>query len=189
MAACGAPIVGWLAERLGFDSSGSSAGGDADADIKRARALGVSLERGASHIGSQLQPSPLRWPPPLLRCPACCCDMQIPLSSPHLPLRARTCVTQDAVVICTALPWALCCLLYSGLHVTYPRCDACALRELSLPVTLDAAVHQCPTRLQLFTAPSPCLCSPLQGPPPGAAHTAHTLRLCAFPARAAAPAL
>ena len=29
---------------------------------------------------------------------------------------------QDAVVICTAVPWALCCLLYSGLHVTYPRC-------------------------------------------------------------------
>lgn len=32
---------------------------------------------------------------------------------------------QDAVVICTAVPWALCCLLYSGLHVTYPRCGGC----------------------------------------------------------------
>ncbi|PRW58308.1 MFS general substrate transporter [Chlorella sorokiniana] len=72
VAACGAPIVGWLAERLGFDSSDSSAEGDAD--IKRAKALG------------------------------------------------------DAVVICTAVPWALCCLLYSGLHVTYPRDRRLALR-------------------------------------------------------------
>ena len=39
MAACGAPIVGWLAERLGFDSSDSTGG--ADADVKRAKALGV----------------------------------------------------------------------------------------------------------------------------------------------------
>lgn len=73
MAACGAPIVGWLAERLGFDA-GSGTGADADADIRRARALG------------------------------------------------------DAIVICTALPWALCCLLYSGLHVTYPRDRRLALR-------------------------------------------------------------
>ena len=42
VAACGAPIVGWLAERLGFDSS---AGADADADIKRAKALGVRQAR------------------------------------------------------------------------------------------------------------------------------------------------
>jgi hypothetical protein len=62
VAACGAPIVGWLAERLGFDSNGggSGGGGDADADIKRAKVLG------------------------------------------------------DAIVLCTAIPWALCCLLYSG---------------------------------------------------------------------------
>lgn len=76
VAACGAPLVGWLAEHLGFDDGGSGGGGSdpsaADQDLKRAMALG------------------------------------------------------DAIVICTALPWALCCLLYSGLHVTYPRDRRCA---------------------------------------------------------------
>ncbi|KAL4431153.1 hypothetical protein ABPG75_006409 [Micractinium tetrahymenae] len=79
VAACGAPIVGWLAEHLGFDSGdsggGGSGGGGAEADLKRAKALG------------------------------------------------------DAIVICTAVPWALCCLLYSGLHVTYPRDRRLALRS------------------------------------------------------------
>jgi hypothetical protein len=56
VAACGAPIVGWLAERLGFAREG---GGDRT-DMQRAEALG------------------------------------------------------DAIVICTAVPWALCCLLFSG---------------------------------------------------------------------------
>lgn len=51
VAACGAPIVGWLAERLGFqgDDAGSGGGGlgpaasDVDQDLKRARALGDAV--------------------------------------------------------------------------------------------------------------------------------------------------
>lgn len=27
----------------------------------------------------------------------------------------------DAMLLCTAIPWALCALLYSGLHITYRR--------------------------------------------------------------------
>ncbi|EFN59499.1 hypothetical protein CHLNCDRAFT_138130 [Chlorella variabilis] len=72
VAACGAPVVGWLAERLGFNSA---EGGGGQTDAQRAQALG------------------------------------------------------DAIVICTAVPWALCCLLYSGLHVTYPRDRRLALRS------------------------------------------------------------
>ena len=57
MAACGAPIVGWLAERLGFEGDdtgggggggggvggGGAAGSDLSQDIKRARALGDAV--------------------------------------------------------------------------------------------------------------------------------------------------
>jgi hypothetical protein len=68
VAACGAPIVGWLAERLGFDSSGDGE----PSDMQRAKALG------------------------------------------------------DAIVICTAGPWALCCLLYSGVCVDGSACLAAA---------------------------------------------------------------
>lgn len=66
VAACGAPIVGWLAERLGF-TPGDSGESSPDKDLERAQALG------------------------------------------------------NAILICTAVPWALCTLLYTGLHVTYPR--------------------------------------------------------------------
>jgi hypothetical protein len=74
VAACGAPIVGWLAERLGFNAGGG--GGELPTDLQRAKALG------------------------------------------------------DAIVICTVVPWALCCLLYSGaggwgwLLLTGPAMDA-----------------------------------------------------------------
>ncbi|KAL6780780.1 hypothetical protein ACKKBF_B11780 [Auxenochlorella protothecoides x Auxenochlorella symbiontica] len=63
IAATGAPIVGWLAEHLGFSTDPSKPG----TDRERAVALG------------------------------------------------------NAIVICTCIPWALCCFLFTGLHVTYPR--------------------------------------------------------------------
>lgn len=63
VAATGAPIVGWLAQRLGFDTDPDKPG----TDRERCVALG------------------------------------------------------SAIVICTAVPWALCCLLFTGLHVTYPQ--------------------------------------------------------------------
>lgn len=62
LAATGAPIVGWLAERMGYDAGGKDA---PDQDVDSATALG------------------------------------------------------DAMLLCTAIPWALCALLCSGLHVTY----------------------------------------------------------------------
>lgn len=58
----GAPVVGWLAERMGYSGKGSPG-----KDLESAAALG------------------------------------------------------DALLICTAIPWALCALFYSGLHITYRR--------------------------------------------------------------------
>ncbi|KAL4859340.1 Zinc finger CCCH domain-containing protein 12 [Chlorella vulgaris] len=87
VAACGAPIVGWLAERLGFAREG---GGD-QTDMQRAEALG------------------------------------------------------DAIVICTAVPWALCCLLFSGLHVTYARDRRLALRSQRTRSGQAASLQLLPT--------------------------------------------
>jgi len=81
IAATGAPVVGWLAERMGFspddddnDDGGGSGGtaSPAERDIERARALGT------------------------------------------------------AMLICTALPWAICAFFFSGLHITYRRDKAAA---------------------------------------------------------------
>ncbi|KAK2075861.1 hypothetical protein QBZ16_001602 [Prototheca wickerhamii] len=63
IAATGAPIVGWLAEHLGFSTDPDTPSTDHD----RAVALG------------------------------------------------------SAIVICTVVPWTLCGLLFTGLHVTYPK--------------------------------------------------------------------
>lgn len=90
MAACGAPIVGWLAEHLGFDSGdpgGGGGGSGPEADLKRAKALG------------------------------------------------------NAIVICTALPWALCCLLYSGGWCA-DRTDS----SLADAAGLFAGLHLCSTQ-------------------------------------------
>ncbi|KAH7618077.1 hypothetical protein Ndes2526B_g06979 [Nannochloris sp. 'desiccata'] len=65
MASMAAPLVGWIAERMGFSTDDSEGGGSKDLDS--AAALG------------------------------------------------------DAMLICTAIPWAVCALLYSGLHITYRR--------------------------------------------------------------------
>jgi MFS family permease len=65
MASMAAPLVGWIAERMGF-STDDGDGGDSK-DLDSAAALG------------------------------------------------------DAMLICISVPWAVCALLYSGLHITYRR--------------------------------------------------------------------
>jgi MFS family permease len=68
IASMAAPVVGWIAERMGFstdDDPGDDGG--SSKDLESAAALG------------------------------------------------------DAMLICTAIPWAICALLYSGLHITYRR--------------------------------------------------------------------
>lgn len=67
MASCAAPVVGWIAERMGFSTDGGDDSGGDSKDLDSAAALG------------------------------------------------------DAMLICIAIPWALCTLLYSGLHITYRR--------------------------------------------------------------------
>lgn len=204
VAACGAPIVGWLAERLGFDSSDSPGG--ADADIKRAKALGVRERRGTLISGRQGRECG-RGVGRLVNFGVDVCagmDRQ-GRGLPHVPSRLAPC--QDAVVICTAVPWALCCLLYSGLHVTYPRCGARALmpawplresrpcfdrERTSLGPGLEGSQRlHCGAHATTHGAPSLHTLSPptSQRPPPGDAHAAHALGLRALPARHAAPAL
>ncbi|BDA50407.1 hypothetical protein COCOBI_16-0830 [Coccomyxa sp. Obi] len=68
IAACGAPLVGILAERVfGFKGAAEIDPGDVDQNLGKARALG------------------------------------------------------NALLCCMAVPWALCVIIYSGLHYTYPR--------------------------------------------------------------------
>ncbi|PSC76554.1 MFS general substrate transporter [Micractinium conductrix] len=118
VAACGAPIVGWLAERLGFDSdAGGSDTPGGEADMKRAKALG------------------------------------------------------DAIVICTALPWALCCLLYTGLHVTYPRDRRLALRSQR---TRSGYAPSLASIMPVTTVPSGELWEATPGATPGATPTIGT---------------
>lgn len=65
VASMGAPVVGWLVERMGFHTGDD--GDSPDRDLESAAAL------------------------------------------------------SDALLLCTAIPWALCAFLYSGLHLTYRR--------------------------------------------------------------------
>ncbi|CAL8464814.1 g4349 [Coccomyxa elongata] len=68
IAACGAPLVGILAERVfGFKGAAEIDPADVDQNLGKARALG------------------------------------------------------NALLCCMAIPWALCVIIYSGLHYTYPR--------------------------------------------------------------------
>ena len=46
--------------------------------------------------------------------------MQTHGSSPG-PDQVSAAALGDAMLICTAIPWAICALLYSGLHITYRR--------------------------------------------------------------------
>ncbi|CAK0787030.1 hypothetical protein CVIRNUC_010246 [Coccomyxa viridis] len=74
IAACGAPLVGILAERLfGFKGAAELDPEDVDMNTKKALALG------------------------------------------------------NALLVCMAVPWALCVIIYSGLHWTYPRDKARAM--------------------------------------------------------------
>lgn len=66
LAALASPLVGMLAQQLGFDGV-AEVGPDHVANLKKADALANSL------------------------------------------------------VVCTCVPWTLCCLLYSGLYITYRR--------------------------------------------------------------------
>ena len=66
IAAMGAPLVGWLAERMGFSES------QEQSDEQKAQALATAL------------------------------------------------------ALCTAAPWAVCCIFFTGLHLTYPRDKASA---------------------------------------------------------------
>ena len=67
IAACGAPLVGWLAEKaFGFTGTAETSE-DIEANMQKARSLG------------------------------------------------------NALLVFTAIPWALCAIFFSGLHWTYPR--------------------------------------------------------------------
>lgn len=136
IAALGAPLVGWLAEKaFGFKVSAPAAAGCKLRAMQAARASWATVWP-CDHVS--------RWP----LCLVPTCRMR---PSPTAQGTAETSgdvaanlgkarSLGNALLVFTALPWALCALFFSGLHWTYPR-DRRRAEELAL------AMH--PARVEL----------------------------------------
>lgn len=104
MAACSAPLVGILAEGwFGFRGA-STITGDRSVDLRNAQALGAALLAFTTSERSCLC---------LPGCAPPAASHTHASPSAHAPMLPR-CVSP-------AVPWTFCFLMYSGLHLTYPK--------------------------------------------------------------------
>ena len=121
LAACGAPLVGFLAQHwFGFSVRGLAAAvmGPMECPPQRQRLPAIPALMPRTEVAEVL--CPVRGPGQEGRKRDCaaCREAQRRVGRmtgrTHMPC-------PNALMVMTIVPWAFCCICYSGLHFTYPK--------------------------------------------------------------------